>query len=107
MITRWTDWKTYPRASRAENIEAPVSAGVFEVREATSGKMFKYGAVDNLARSLAELSEPRSRMPWFGRRATLDLADLEYRTFATRNRAEAQIAIESMADRRVAYMKAG
>ena len=36
MISTWSDWKRYPRAGRGENIEAPITPGIYEVRVAAS-----------------------------------------------------------------------
>jgi hypothetical protein len=36
MISTWSEWKRYPRAARGENIEAPISPGLYEVRFAGS-----------------------------------------------------------------------
>jgi len=106
MMTCWTGWKRYPRASRGENIEAPISAGIYEVRHAGSGALFAFGAVDNLAQSLAQLRRgPRSITAWFGRQALPDLPELEYRTCATRTRADARIAAERMIGRRETYIR--
>ena len=105
MIACWTSWKRYPRASLGENIEAPISPGIYEVRHALSGDLFAFGAVDNLAQSLAQLQRtPKSITAWFGRQAPLDLPELEYRTCATRSRADARIAAERMIGRRETYM---
>ena len=39
MISTWSEWKRYPRAGRGENIEAPISPGIYEVRYAGSGAL--------------------------------------------------------------------
>jgi hypothetical protein len=105
MISTWTEWKRYPRAARGENLEAPISPGIYEVRYASSGAMFGFGAVDNLAQALALLPvAPKSLTSWFGRRDTADLPDLEYRTCATSSKADAKIAAERMIGRRETYM---
>jgi hypothetical protein len=106
MIANWTDWKRYPRASRGENIEAPVCPGIYEVRYATSGALFAFDAADNLAQALAKISAPpKSLTSWFGRREAAMLPDLEYRTFSTTTRANARIAAARMIDRRETYMR--
>jgi hypothetical protein len=102
MISTWSDWKRYPRPGRSENIEAPISPGIYEVRHANSGALFSFGAVDNVASALALL--PASSKSWFGRRDPRDLPELEYRTCATSNRADAKAAAERMIGRREAYM---
>ena len=55
MISTWSEWKRYPRAERGENIEAPISPGIYEVRYAGTGALHSFGAVDNVAQALALL----------------------------------------------------
>jgi hypothetical protein len=106
MIANWTEWKRYPRASRGENIEAPVGPGIFEVRHTASGALFAFDAADNLAEALAKLSAaPKSLASWFGKGAPVNLPELEYRTFSTSSRANARIAASRMIDRRETYMR--
>lgn len=106
MIANWTEWKRYPRASRGEIIEAPIGAGLFEIRIAQTGALFAFEATDNLAQALAKISAPpKSFISWFGRRDAAMLPDLEYRTFPTSSRATAKIAFERMIDRRETYMR--
>jgi hypothetical protein len=78
MISTWSEWKRYPRAARGENIEAPISPGLYEVRFAGSGALHSFGAVDNVAQALSMLSA--SSKSWFGRRGPAEMPDLEYRT---------------------------
>ncbi|MEH2472419.1 hypothetical protein V1281_006391 [Nitrobacteraceae bacterium AZCC 2161] len=106
MIANWSEWKRYPRASRDENIEAPISPGIYEVRHAASGALFAFDAADNLAQALAKISAPpKSLTSWFGLREAAMLPDLEYRTFSTTTRANARIAAARMIDRRETYMR--
>jgi hypothetical protein len=106
MIANWTDWKSYPRASRGENIEAPIGPGIFEVRVAQTGALFSFDAADNLAQALAKISAPpKSFISWFGRRDAAMLPELEYRTFSTTTRANARVAMERMIDRRETYLR--
>ena len=105
MISTWSEWKRYPRAARGENLEAPISPGIYEVRYAATGAVFAFGAVDNLAQALATLSvAPKSLTSWFGRRDPADVPDLEYRTCATSSKADAKTAAERMIGRRDTYM---
>jgi hypothetical protein len=101
MISTWSEWKRYPRAARGENIEAPISPGIYEVRFAGSGALHSFGAVDNVAQALSRLSASRS---WFGRREPAEMRDLEYRTCATSSKADAKAAAERMIGRREIYM---
>jgi len=102
MISTWSEWKRYPRAGRGENLEAPISPGIYEVRYAGTGALHSFGAVDNLAQALALL--PVGSKSWFGRREAADMPDLEYRTCATSSKADAKAAAERMIGRRETYM---
>ena len=55
MISTWSEWKRYPRPGRGDNLEAPISPGIYEVRIAGTGALYSFGAVDNLAQALALL----------------------------------------------------
>ena len=102
MISTWSEWKRYPRAGRGENLEAPISPGIYEVRVAGTGALHSFGAVDNLAQALALL--PVGPKSWFGRRDPETMPDLEYRTCATPTREIARITAERMAERRDAFV---
>ena len=103
MISTWSEWKRYPRAARGENIEAPISPGIYEVRFAGSGALHSFGAVDNVAQALSMLQV--ASKSWFGRRASAEeMPDLEYRTCATSSKADAKAAAERMIGRRETYM---
>src|SRR5664279_3454119 len=102
MISTWSDWKRYPRAGRGENIEAPITPGIYEVRVAATGALHSFGAVDNVAQALALL--PVGSKSWFGRREPAQMPDLEYRTCATSSKAAAKAAAERMIGRRETYM---
>jgi len=101
MISTWSEWKRYPRAGRAENLEAPISPGIYEVRVAATGALHSFGAVDNLAQALSQLSASKS---WFSRRSPAEMPDLEYRTCATSTKADAKAAADRMVGRRETYM---
>jgi hypothetical protein len=102
MISTWSEWKRYPRAARGENIEAPISPGLYEVRFANNGALHSFGAVDNVAQALSMLSV--SSNSWFARREPAEMPDLEYRTCATSSKADAKAAAERMIGRRETYM---
>ena len=102
MITTWSEWKRYPRAGRGENIEAPISPGIYEVRIAGTGALHSFEAVENVAVALAQLQV--GSKSWFSRRDAAKLPDLEYRTCATSSRADAKAAAERMIGRRETYM---
>jgi hypothetical protein len=102
MISTWSEWKRYPRAARGENIEAPISPGIYEVRFAGSGALHSFGAVDNVAQALALLQV--SSKSWFGRREAAQAPELEYRTCATSTKADAKAAAERMIGRRDTYL---
>jgi hypothetical protein len=102
MISTWSEWKRFPRAGRGENIEAPISPGIYEVRYTGTGALHSFDAVDNVAQALALL--PVGSRSWFGRREPQALPDLEYRTCATSSRADAKAAMQRMIGRRETYM---
>jgi hypothetical protein len=102
MISTWSEWRRYPRPGRGENIEAPISPGIYEVRIAGTGALHSFEAVDNVAVALAQLSV--GSKSWFGRRDPAKLPDLEYRTCATHSKADAKAAAERMIGRRETYM---
>jgi hypothetical protein len=102
MISTWSEWKRYPRAGRYENIEAPISPGIYEVRIAGTGALHSFEAVENVAMALAQLSV--GSKSWFGRRDAAKMPDLEYRTCAASSRADAKAAAARMIGRRETYM---
>jgi hypothetical protein len=102
VISTWSEWKRYPRTGRGENLEAPVSPGIYEVRHASTGALHSFGAVDNVAQALALLAV--GSRSWFGRREPAKAPDLEYRTCAASTKADAKAAAERMIGRREAYM---
>jgi hypothetical protein len=105
MISTWGEWKRYPRVERGENIEAPIGPGIYEVSYASSGQLFSFGAVDNVAQALSLLSvNSRSLTSWFVRRGSAPAPDLEYRTCATSTKADAKAAAERMIGRRETYI---
>lgn len=104
MISRWSDWKRFPRM-RNENIEAPISPGIYEVRVAATQSTFAFGITDNVAETLAGLPlRPRSLRDWLWRRQPGTLPELEYRTCATATKADAKAAVEGMLARRDSYL---
>ena len=102
MISTWSEWKRYPRPGRGENIEAPITPGLFEVRIASTGALHSFEAVENVAVALAQLSV--GTKSWFGRRDAASSPDLEYRTCATSSKSDAKAAAERMIGRRETYM---
>ena len=102
MISTCSEWKRYPRAGRGENIEAPITPGIYEVRYAGTGALHSFGAVDNVAKALSQLAI--GSKSWFGRRGAVAAPDLEYRTCATSSKADAKAAAERMIGRRETYM---
>ena len=102
MISTWSEWKRYPRAGRGENIEAPISPGIYEVRFAGTGALHSFGAVDNVARHWRCCRSVRNHGSAAARPAVTP--DLEYRTCATSSKADAKAAAERMIGRRETYM---
>ncbi len=105
MVSTWSEWKRYPKAARGEQLEAPIGPGVFEVRHTSSGALFAFDSVENLALALSSRTlGPKSFASWFGKRDTAATPDLEYRTYTTSTREEAKVVAERMIGRREAFM---
>ena len=102
MISTWSEWKPYPRAGRGENIEAPVSPGIYEARYSGTGALHSFGAVDNVAQALSQLAA--GSKSWFGRRGSAALPELEYRTCATSTTSPSSTGWRSSIGRRETYM---
>jgi hypothetical protein len=102
MISTWSEWKRYPRLGRGENLEAPISPGIYEVRFAATGALHSFGAVENVAQALALL--PAASKSWFSRRTSVKIPDLEYRTCATSTKADAKAVADRMIGRRDTYL---
>ena len=102
MISTWSEWKRYPRPGRGENIEAPITPGIYEVRFAGTGALHSFDAVDNVAQALAQLRSVPN--PGSAAATPAKLPDLEYRTCATSSKADAKAAAERMIGRRETYM---
>ena len=114
MISTWSEWKRYPRAGRGENIEAPITPGIYEVRYAGTGALHSFGAVDNVAHALSQLAV--GSKSWFGRRTeivpelvtlTVAVEKSVVRCGGSRDSAltsDAKAAAERMIGRREAYM---
>ena len=103
MISTWSEWKRYPRAGRGENIEAPISPGIYEVRYAATGALHSFGAVDNVAAGAVRCCRSAPNRGSAAARPC-ELPDLEYRTCATSTKADAKAAAERMIGRRETYM---
>src|ERR1700675_811095 len=102
MISTWSECERYPRPACEEEIQAPISLSIHEVRLAGSGALHSVSAVDNVAQALSQLTV--GSKSWFGRREPTESPDLEYRTCATSSKADAKAAAERMIGRREIYM---
>src|SRR5947208_11758518 len=104
MISKWNEWKRYPQPGRGENIEAPITPGIYEVRIAGSGALHSFDAVDNVAQALAMLQV--GSKSWFGRPDPAPPPELEYPTCEPSSRADAKAAAERRIGRRETYRSA-
>ena len=107
MLLSWSEWKRFPDAARGDILEAPIGPGIYEVRHISSGALFAFGATDQVAHALSEISlKPRSLTTLFVRReSALPLKDLEYRTCAAASKSDAKLAAERMIGRRDTFMR--
>jgi hypothetical protein len=96
MVQTWSSWKRFPDAQIGDHIEAPIGAGVYEVRHMLTGRLIAFGHAGNVANALTDL-KPNGGVGAFVRlfrRQPLvsRVSDLEYRTCAATSRAEAKTA---------------
>src|SRR5438045_9358925 len=101
MISTWSEWKPYRRAGRGENIEAPVSPGIYEARYSGTGALHSFGAVENVAQALSQLAA--GSKSWLGRRGSASLPVLQYPNCATSTQDYAKTAAERVISRRQNY----
>ena len=105
----WSNWKTFPNASRGDSVEAPIGPGVYEVRHAPTGSLIAFGHSGNVAGSLAEIKVDGGEGGWKSlfRRALPkpNVMELEYRTCATASRAEARSAAARLKALRQSYWR--
>lgn len=103
-VHTWSSWKRFPSADSGNNLEAPISAGLYEVRNALTGGEVACGSADNVADALSTLNFNGFRSRFWrvfrGQPRTLRVSDLEYRTLATTSRAEADTAAHYFFGRR-------
>ena len=57
MISTWSEWKRYPRLGRGENLEAPISPGIYEVRYAGTGALHSFAEVVSEIRRLLPMAD--------------------------------------------------
>jgi len=104
VLHTWSSWKRFPGVDSGNNLEAPIGAGVYEVRNALTGGDVAFGATDNVADTLSTLNfngfRSRLRRLLRGQPRKVRVADLEYRTLATASRAEADTAVHYVFGRR-------
>jgi len=101
----WSSWKRFPSAESGNNLEAPISAGVYEVRNVLTGREVTFGTSDNIADTLSRLKFNTGLFKRFlravrGYPPVTNLSDLEYRTLATASRAEADAVAHYLFGRR-------
>jgi hypothetical protein len=100
----WSNWKRLPSADSGNNLEAPIGAGLYEVRNALTGHDVAFGSADNVADALSTLNFNGFRSRFWrvfrGQPRTLQVSELEYRTLATASRAEADTAAHYLSGRR-------
>jgi hypothetical protein len=107
MISRWSDWRRFPRGRRSDDIVAPICPGIYEIRITSTGALFRFGVAENIAQTLSGLSpKPRTSFrSWFFRADRNTIPDLEYRTCATSTKAEAKAAAAGMIGRRELFFR--
>lgn len=108
MVSSWVNWKPFPDPDRGGHIDAPIGAGVFEVRHTGTGEQIAFAHSANVAHSLAMLlPKPVSglRLLFARKRPGFRSEELEYRTCAATTLDEARTMAERLRGRREAYMR--
>jgi len=110
MTQTWSNWKRFPDAQIGDHIEAPIGAGVYEVRHTLTGRLIAFGHAGNVSNALTDLklnggvgafARLFRRQPLVSR-----VSDLEYRICAATSRAEAKtIASRLMGLRQTAWRR--
>jgi hypothetical protein len=100
MVQTWSGWKRFPDGEKADEIDAPVGPGVYEVRHTLTGRVLAFGYAANVAQALAELrlNGGAGTFARLFRRQSLNarVPDLEYRICAAATRAEAKAAAQRL-----------
>jgi len=95
MVQTWSGWKRFPDAS-IDQIEAPDGPGVYEVRHTLTGRAVAFGHAADVANAITHLMHNGGVSAFgrlFGRPSLMPrVADLEFRTSAAANRADAKTA---------------
>jgi hypothetical protein len=107
MISRWTEWKSFPDA-HGVHIEAPIGPGVYEVCQAETRERVAFGCSHNVTETLTGLLKPgKIEKRWLFRRARRRYAtgELEYRTWAVATLNDAKVAVEQILSQRDAVVR--
>jgi hypothetical protein len=100
MAQTWSSWKRFPDAQVGDHVEAPIGPGVYEVRHTLTGRLVAFGHAGNVANAISELKVERSGNALTRLFRPLPLtsrvSDLEYRTCAAANRAEAKTTAQRL-----------
>lgn len=106
-MSNWSAWKRFPNPKRGGYVEAPIGAGLYEVRRISNGALFDFNASGNVALALSNLGARRSGLRALLGRGTppLPLDDLEYRTCPSESLALARTAAERIVGRREAFVR--
>jgi hypothetical protein len=106
-MATWSNWKRFPNPERGGYVEAPIGAGLYEVRRISNGSLYDFNASGNVALALSSLTAKRSGLrALLGRgMPPLPLDDLEYRTCASDSLDLARTAADRIAGRREAFVR--
>jgi len=91
----WSGWRPFPNPRKSQTLTAPIGPGLYELRRRSTGELILIGIGRNVAERMTSLlphsrggkgTRNNSRKRRFVARHT---KDIQYRTCATRTRAEA------------------
>jgi hypothetical protein len=112
MVGCWVAWKHFPDPRQGEHIEAPIGPGVYEVRDASTGRLVAFGHAANVASELTALL-PKPALRWKrvlfgdgqGQRVTRPTGEFEYRTCSASSLDEARSIAQRLQERRDVFWR--
>jgi hypothetical protein len=102
MEERWTKWHSFQSSRHGNFVEAPVGAGIFEIRRTSDHVTVALSCTANLAHTLSAFvmrGKEERRFIFMRQRSPYAPGELEYRFWRTLSLSEAKIALELMHER--------
>ena len=97
MLERWTNWRSFQNSKFGSFIEAPISAGVYEIRRASDRVSMVLAWSENLAKSLSAFvmrGKERRRFLLLRYRTPYAAGEIEYRIWPAPTASEAKVILD-------------